>query len=180
MGKRIMMLLVLAFLLAAPLAAQADFLWHVGYDSTLLSQGGTARLSLGSFSCSASLQYSLTSVVVSAIIQDTEALRSISQLFLVTAGFHTTVSLNQSRKIAIGPKVYGLAQGMERWVVGSVGVDVSYEIWNPAGDQALVLGAFIPLVLYGDMIQSGNGGIGWAWDEFGFALSPSVGYLWRL
>lgn len=117
---------------------------------------------------------------MSAIMQDQEVLQAFSQSFLVTAGLTTSFWLNTTKAVSVGPKIYGLSIDLQHWLVGSLGLGVSMEFWNEERTRALVLGTFIPLVLYDEMVGSGNGGIGWAWDEFGFAVSPSVVYWWRL
>ena len=180
MGKKVLVILILVCCLSPQLFSQPKAVWDVGYDSTILSQGTAARLSLGNFAVSTALQYSVSGVLVSAIMQDQEVLQAFSQSFLVTAGLSTSFWLSTTKAVSVGPKIYGLSVNLQRWVVGSLGLDVSMEFWNEDRNQALVLGSFIPLVLYGDMVGSGNDGIGWAWDEFGFAASPFMGYWWRL
>ena len=180
MEKKILVILVLALCLSPRLFSQPKASWDIGYDSTILSQGAAVRLSFGAFAVHTALQYSLSGVLVSAMMHDQELLQVVSQSFLVTAGLSTTFWLDTAKAVSAGPKIYGLSTNAQHWVVGSLGLDVAMEFWNEARTHALVLGAFIPLVLYGDMVGSGNGGMGWAWDEFGFAASPSMGYWWRL
>lgn len=180
MEKKVLVILVLVFCLNLQLFSQPKASWDVGYDSTILSQGAAVRLSFGTFAVHTALQYSLSGVLVSAIMQDHEVLQAFSQSFLVTAGLSTSFWLNTTKAVSVGPKIYGLSINLQHWVVGSLGLDVAMEFWNEERTRALVLGAFIPLVLYGDMVGSGNGGMGWAWDEFGFAASPFMGYWWRL
>lgn len=180
MSKKVLVILVLVFFLSPQLFSQPKAVWDVGYDSTILSQGAAVRLSLGNYAVSTALQYSFSGVLVSAVMQDQEFLQAASRSFLVTTGLSTSFWLSTTKAVNVGPKIYGLSFDLKRWVVGSLGLDLSMEFWNEDRNQALVLGSFIPLVLYGDMIGSGTGGMGWAWDEFGFAVSPFVGYWWRI
>ncbi|NCC66234.1 MAG: hypothetical protein EOM15_16465 [Spirochaetia bacterium] len=180
MCKKFLVLLVLLFCLSSQLFSHSKAAWDVGYDSTILSQGAAVRLSLGTFAVNTALQYSFSGVLVSALMQDQEVLEGFAQSFLVTAGITNTFWINATKAVTVGPKVYGLSLNLQRWVVGSLGLDVSMEFWNEERTQALVLGSYFPLVLYGEMVLSGNGGLGWAYDEFGFAASPFMGYWWRL
>ncbi len=180
MGKKVLVILILVCCLSPQLFSQQNVVLDVGYDSTMLSQGAAVRLSLGTFAVNTALQYSFSGVLVSALMQDQDVLEAFAQSFLVTAGITNTFWINAAKAVTVGPKVYGLSVNLQRWVVGSLGLDLSMEFWNEERTQALVLGSYIPLVLYGDMIGSGNGGMGWAWDEFGLAFSPFMGYWWRL
>lgn len=174
MHRKVIFVLVLIVLLGSPLCAQVQPTWHLGYDSTILSQGAMVKVSLGSFSASSSLQYSFNGVVTSALMGDEDVLKAVSRSFLITCGMSMAFPVGSSNALCIGPKVYALTMDLHRWLAGSLGLDISYEIGKPGGREALVIGAFIPLFLHFD------GDIKWAWDEFGFAISPSVGYCWRL
>ena len=94
MGKKVLVILVLVFCLNPQLFSQPKASWDVGYDSTILSQGAAVRLSFGTFAVHTALQYSLSGVLVSAIMQDHEVLQAFSQSFLVTAGLSTSFWLN--------------------------------------------------------------------------------------
>ncbi len=147
---------------------------QAGYDSTILSQGLAVRLLAGDAALHASIQHPLTTSAITALMGDEEAFRSISQSFLITAGLGSSISFGSRGSGRIGPKVYGLYSGFGPPVASALGLDVSFELGKPEESQGLVLGAFIPVVLYFDGDRT------WAWDTFGFAISPSVAYWWSL
>jgi len=173
MGRNVWVIVLLVCVIS-PLAAQPGAMWQVGYDSTILSQGLSTRVLAGTISLQASLQYPFTIVAASAMMGDEEALHALSQYFLVTACIGSSFPLGSSCTGRIGPKVYGLFSGFGQPATGALGLDVSFELSNHGDKHGLSLGAFIPIVLRFDGTET------WAWDVFGFAVSPSVGYWWSM
>lgn len=170
MKRRVFTIVLLAWVVFHLPAVQLQ----AGYDSTILSQGLAIRLLAGDAALHASLQYPFVVGAVAALLGDEEVVRSISRSYLVTAAVGSSFPVGSCCTGRIGPKVYGLYSGFGHPVASALGLDISFEPWKSVKTQGLIIGAFIPLVLHFD------GDWTWAWDTFGFAVSPSVGYWWSL
>lgn len=169
---------LLLFAICVPLMADEGLRWDFGWESTVFTQGVTARASTGSLSINVAAHYSFIGAIMEKILDDEEALLGISRLSLVSASI--TKSLPVGKKdlwISVGPKIIGLTAGVRRFVLGSAGVDLVFEFWDENRKGGLSISGFIPIVLLGDDIGFDNG-FAWAWDTFGFAVSPAVGYFW--
>ena len=171
---------LLALAVCTPLMADEGVRWDLGWESTVFTQGVTARASTGALSINVAAHYSFIGAIMEKILddEDEDSLLGIFRIGLVSASI--TKSFPVGKKdlwISVGPKMIGLTAGLQRFILGAAGVDFVFEFWNKNQQEGMLISGFVPIVLLGDDIGFDNG-FAWAWETFGFAISPSVGYFW--
>jgi hypothetical protein len=167
----------LVFAISAPLAAKEPTRWDLGWESTVFTQGVTARLSQGSLSFNVAAHYSFIGAIMERILDDEDSLLGISRIGLVSASITKSFAIGKNTRFLVGPKMYGLSAGLQRFVLGAAGVDLVFEFWEKNQKEGMMISGFIPIALFGeDLGFDTNPAL--AWDVFGFAISPSVGYFW--
>jgi hypothetical protein len=173
---------VFLLMLAActPLMADEGLRWDLGWESTVFTQGVTARLSQGSLSLNVAAHYSFIGAIMERIlaVEDEDSFLGIFRIGLVSASITKSYPVGKKdMRISVGPKMIGLTAGLQRFMLGSAGVDLVFEFWNKNQKEGMLISGFVPIILLGDDIGFDNG-FAWAWETFGFAISPSVGYFW--
>ncbi|MHC1692010.1 MAG: hypothetical protein AB9828_03150 [Sphaerochaetaceae bacterium] len=72
-----------------------------------------------------------------------------------------------------------LSKGIERIVIATYGLDMDVEFNQLEESGHWAIGLMLPMVVQGEMVNSSPTGVAWAWDEFGFALIPTVKLFWE-
>jgi hypothetical protein len=175
--KFVVCVLLLVFAVCSPLSADDSFSWDLGWESTVFTQGVTARVSSGSMAVNVAAHYSFIGAIVERILDDEEALLGISRLGLVSASVTKSFVIGERMQVALGPKMYGLTAGLRQFILGAAGVDLVFEFRENNQMEGLRISGFIPFLLIGDDLGF-DSNPAWAWDVFGFAISPTVGYFW--
>ena len=170
---------LLVFAVSAPLAAKEPTRWDLGWESTVFTQGVTARLPYGSLSLNVAAHYSFIGAIMERILddEDEDSLLGIFRIGLVSASITKSFAIGKNTRFSVGPKMYGLSAGLRRFVLGAAGVDLVFEFWENNQKEGMMISGFIPIALFGEDLGFDTNPA-WAWDVFGFAISPSVGYFW--
>ncbi len=175
--KIVVCVLLLVFAVCAPLIADEGFNWDLGWEATIFTQGVTARVSRGSMAVNVAAHYSFIGAIMERILDDEEALLGISRMGLVSASLTKSFAMGKRMQIAVGPKMYGLTAGLRQFILGAAGVDLVFEFREKNQTEGLRISGFVPFLLFGDDLGF-DSNLAWAWDVFGFAISPTVGYFW--
>jgi len=170
------MLLIGALLLIPGMVFSGGFETQAGWETNPLSAGLSFRLGNEFLAFNASVQYPIVMTMVLAALEDLW----LNPMFLCTASVNLSVPLSPRVSIAAGPGIWALSKGIERFVVSSYGLDIGLEFHEPDGSGLWTLGFMMPVLLQGEIVNSAPNGTAWAWDEFGFALVPSVRALWKI
>ena len=170
--------LLLMLAVCTPLMADEGLCWDLGWESTVFTQGVSARVSTGALSINVAAHYSFIGAAIELILNDEEALLGISRIGLVSASVTQSFPIGKKdMRISVGPKFIALSAGLRQFILGTAGVDLVFEFRDKNQKEGMLISGFVPIVLLGDDVGFDDG-FAWAWETFGFAISPSVGYFW--
>lgn len=148
---------------------------YIGIETNPFSTGALLRISDGSITLETSVQYPLVPTLVVVAMENVW----LSPMVVWTVSAQSRVFSNDHFGISVGPCSWLLSKGIERIVVATYGLDMDVEFNQSEESGHWAIGLMLPVMVQGEMVNSSPTGVAWAWDEFGFALIPTVKMFWE-
>ena len=149
---------------------------YIGWESNPITTGISIGLRNESLLINASVQYPIVASIVLAALDRTW----LYPVFLWTGSVEGRIPITDNTSISIGPQVYVLTKDVTECLLVSYNVQLGIDFFTPQASHLWGISLAFPIYLQGQMVHSDIDGSAWAYDEFGFAVIPSVRVHWKL
>ena len=149
---------------------------YIGWESNPLTTGISIGLRNESLLINASVQYPIVASLVLAVLDKTW----LYPVFLWISSVEGRIPITDTVGLSIGPQVYIVTKDVIESLLISYNVQLGIDFFAPQASHLWSISLAFPIYLQGQMIHSDIDGSAWAYDEFGFAVIPSVRVHWKL